>query len=110
MLINLTPHKVTICNENGDVIEEVVPSGNIPRLQEWQTEIGTEDVGLFGYRVWQVTRGGAELPEPQDGVFLIVSDMIRTAYPDRMDLLSPANTVRDDQGRVIGCTGFFTNL
>jgi hypothetical protein len=44
-----------------------------------------------------------DLPDQIDGTWLIVSAIVRMAHPDRTDLLSPGQQVRDDQGRVVGC-------
>ena len=37
------------------------------------------------------------------GVFFIISQIIKSACPDRDDLLVPAEVVRDSAGNIIGC-------
>jgi len=46
------------------------------------------------------------MPEQVSGVAYIVSALVRSAYPDRTDLLIPHGLVRDDDGNIIGCRGF----
>lgn len=42
------------------------------------------------------------LPEPQEGVVYVVSALVAQAVPDREDVFIPDDTVRDEQGRIIG--------
>jgi len=46
------------------------------------------------------------LPAPAEGVLLIVSALVADASPDRLDLVSPGELVRDDKGQPVGCKGF----
>jgi hypothetical protein len=43
------------------------------------------------------------LPELQEGVFYIVSQLVKSALPNRADLLVPAEVVRDQSGNIVGC-------
>lgn len=43
------------------------------------------------------------LPEPKTDVWLIVSQLVKSALPDRTDLLVPTDIVRDANGSIIGC-------
>ena len=51
-----------------------------------------------------------DLPDPVPGKLLIVGALIRTACPDRDDLIgpdtSPTGAVRDAAGMIIGARGF----
>jgi len=81
-------------------------SGLVARIDVAHREIGHHAgipllVGSYG-KV-------SNLPEPEDGVFYIVSAAVRTALPERKDLASPARLVRDDEGRIIGCLAFEIN-
>ncbi len=49
------------------------------------------------------------LPDPRPDTYYIVSAMVRNALPERKDLLSPFDLVRDDEGRVVGCRAFEIN-
>ena len=50
------------------------------------------------------------LPDKKDGVLLIVGALIRSACPDRDDLIgpdtSPTGAVRNTDGMIIGVRGF----
>ena len=105
MIINLTPHDVVVIHpdEGGRLF---APSGTIARVTETLDPVYTLDgIPLFNARSGEVTG----LPEYQNGTFLIVSTMVRTALPNRRDLLSPADMVRDSKGVIIGCRGFVAN-
>ena len=43
------------------------------------------------------------LPEPQEDTYYIVSALVAGAAKNRVDLLIPNDTVRDEQGRIVGC-------
>jgi len=102
-IINLTPHTVTA---NGKTF---APSGWIPtpRVDQHRIKISTvEEIPLYTVQNGNVS----DLPDQDLDVFLIVSAMIRSVLPDRTDLISPGKLIRDDNGNVIGCDGFDTNL
>jgi len=97
--INLTPH----------VINEVVtglslpPSGTIARVSASNTVVDNID----GIEIYQTVYGEViGLPEPQPGVYYIVSGAVLSACPDRKDLLAPGELVRNADGQPIGCKGF----
>lgn len=100
MIINTTPHPVHIVDINGNVCVtfpkgdfnirlavDTVPAGDIDGVPISKTVFG-DPVGL---------------PDFQDGVFYIVSQLVKNALPGRTDLLVPAQVVRDDKGNIIGC-------
>jgi hypothetical protein len=91
-IINLTPHSVTVDGKE-------IPSSGVARLQE-----RNESAGLIaGVPVIRQVRGQVEgLPDPKDGVWIIVSRPIFDALPDRNDLLAIGETVRDAQGKILG--------
>jgi len=47
------------------------------------------------------------LPPVKQGVYYIVSRMVAEAAWDRHDLLVPNDTVRDANGRIIGCRSLY---
>jgi hypothetical protein len=49
------------------------------------------------------------LPEPIEGVFFIVSRIVREAAKDRTDLLVPQGLIRDENGQPIGCESLSVN-
>jgi hypothetical protein len=98
-LINLTPHPVTFVTEDGAVILELPGCPNPPRARENREAHGE----VNGIPVNKVTMGEVQgLPAPQPGVGYIVSRVVAEAAR-RSDLFIPDMTVRDDQGRIIGC-------
>ena len=99
--INLTPHDVTIVKETGETLLVFPPSGEVTRVSEL-----TEPIGYIGMcPVIRKSYGDVEgLPAQQENTWYIVSALTARACPDRKDLLIPANTVRDSEGRIIGCT------
>lgn len=115
-LRNLTPHAVTI----GEVV--IQPSGTIARATEESTpaeplrllrqETGSDaHPAIFEMVSLPTTTtrytGLVDLPDPQPGVYLIVSMVIppvaRVLGRWTGDLLTPGQQVRDSSGRVIGC-------
>lgn len=105
MLINLTPHPIVTKAPNGKE-KEYPPVGPVARVVENKDEIGLiDDVPLY-----RMSYGKVEgLPRPLEGCWMVVSSMVRQALPERRDLISPGELVRDDLGRVIACKAFYTN-
>lgn len=101
MVVNLTPHDVIV---GGCKFEA---SGTVARLAESTQEISK----LWGMIPLVKTVYGAieNLPEPDGKTLYIVSGMVRTACPDRKDLVSPGALVRNEAGQVIGCKELITN-
>lgn len=105
---NVTPHDVTLVNENGETIRVFPREGVTIRLQSQTVTVGEID----GVRLTNTVYGkpvlvnaeGIEspMPEVEDGVYYIVSAMAKAAMPDRKDLLVPAEQKRDAAGRIIG--------
>lgn len=116
-LVNLTPHALSIHRfpANEEELEGVVilpPSGSVARLQNSPPEqVGSVFPSILeAIPVFRMRTGDPEgLPDPQEGVFLVVSTMVRVACPDRDDLLSPGPLVRDEEGRPVGCEGLVCN-
>jgi hypothetical protein len=97
---NLGPHAIKI----GD--RTIAPSGDLARVAT-----ATAAVGSFDGVPLTVTTPGVVtgLPDAQDGVLLIASAMVRLAVPDRMDVASPGQLVRNDAGQVVGCSSLDIN-
>ena len=93
MIKNLTPHEIHIGRK-------IPASGQVARVS-----VSYEDAGSFDGVPLVVGHYGqaTDLPGVEAGTLLIVSAMVRTACPGRRDLASPAQMVRDDAGRIIGC-------
>ena len=96
---NFTPHSITICNNAGEVARVIQPEGLV-RLKVVTVPAGEID----GVPVTRTEFGQAEgLPEFKEGIFIVVSQLVKTALPSRSDLLVPAEVVRDEKGNIVGC-------
>lgn len=111
MLKNLTPHEVKIFKLNGtapdlDVVIEA--SEAVARVSCEYIKVDKKVEGVDMYRtVFGEVTG---LPDYSEGVYLLVSTMVREALPLRKDLVSPGQLLRDDNGNVIGCLGLVGNF
>ena len=96
---NFTPHPISICNNAGEIIRVIQPEGLV-RLKAVTVPAGEID----GVPVTRTEFGQPEgLPEFKEGIFIVVSQLVKTALPSRSDLLVPAEVVRDEKGNIIGC-------
>lgn len=96
---NYTPHPVTICDSNGTVTQ-TIPSTGLIRLKA--TTVADEPIA--GIPTSRTVFGEPEgLPAYEEGTYYIVSQIVKTALPERADLLVPAEVVRDSEGNIIGC-------
>lgn len=104
-VINLTPHNVDICDEDGNIIKTYEASGQIARLAQRAEVIEYIDgIPVKVSRDRRITG----LPMPHKGVTYIVSNIILNACRDRMDLIAPATKFYDGN-RLVGCTSFMSN-
>ena len=102
---NLTPHPVNVISGDGSVITYPV-DGPAPRVAMGKKDAG-RIVDQYGNEIddsvtW-ASPDVTDLPEPEEGVILIVSRMTADAAGGRPDLRSPEGIVRDETGRIIGC-------
>lgn len=101
-IINLTPHAVTI--DTGAYRVTLQPSGKVARVSQRDEPAGElNDIPLFVQWFGEVV----DLPPEQVSIhaLYIVSGLVRSALPDRLDLVTPTGLVRDEAGVVIGCRG-----
>lgn len=110
MIRNLTPHPVRIMLDEpwpidsplpADMVqEEFPPAGPPARLA--MVDLGRQNDGTA---VYQLVEFGHvhDLPEPEHGVWFIVSLPVALACRGRSDLLVPYQEVRNHEGTVIGC-------
>lgn len=101
-LVNLTPHPINVIMDDGSNIT-IAPSGVVPRCSAANNIVAP---GFTQSILGDVTG----LPDKVNGVLLIVGALIRTALPDRDDLIgpdtSPTGAVRNTDGMIIGVRGF----
>lgn len=102
-IINLTPHTVNIVDAEGNPVRNFASEG-IARAATSSVVVGELD----GIELVKTTFGApVGLPDPEDGVYLIVSLATATAAKDHGrstdDLLLTSDPVRDSEGRIVGC-------
>lgn len=111
MLKNLTPHEVCIYKLNGVTpdLDLVIEAGEeVARVSCEHMKVDKKVEGVDMYRtVFGEVTG---LPEYSEGVYLLVSAMVREALPLRKDLVSPGQLLRNEEGQVIGCLGLVGNF
>ena|SRR3990167_7653289 len=100
-IVNLTPHAIHI---NGRTFE---PDGIVARLTELTVWAGNTCDGID--LVHKTYAEAVHLPEPSSEILYIVSSMVRERYPDRKDLASPGDLIRDGEGKIIGCSNLVIN-
>ena len=101
MIINKTPHPVNIVDSDGNNIRTYPKGEGIIRLAS-----GTEPAGELadGTPLTRTVFGEAVgLPAYEKGTFYIVSQIVKSALPERTDLLVPAEVMRDASGNIVGC-------
>lgn len=99
-LLNYTPHPIHIVDGEGNVLKTIESSGLV-RLKPFTVDAGftVEDVKITKTHFGEVQG----LPPYEFGVFYIVSQLVKTALPQREDLLVPAEVLRDTNGNIVGC-------
>lgn len=111
MLKNLTPHEVCIYDMIGTTpdLNLVIEAGEeVARVSCEYVKVDKKVEGVDLYRtVFGEVTG---LPAYEEGVYLLVSAMVREALPLRKDLVSPGQLLRNDEGNVIGCLGLVGNF
>ena len=104
-LQNCTSYKINILKTDGTILE-IPPCGTVPRLSVEKTKVAETMDGIPVYRtVFGKTTG---LPDEIPGTGLIVSALVRLAMPERRDLFSPGELIRDENGNPVACDGLLT--
>lgn len=100
-IVNLTPHSIAFVKESGNLVIE--PSGIIARVSTSTQVIGEID----GVPVTETVFGEVEnLPEPQEDTVFLVSSLVAQRVTGRSDVFIPNESVRDSEGRIVGCKSF----
>lgn len=101
-IVNCTPHELHLVRPDNTVLVLPKPAGPAARMTETKVVIGQVD----GVPILKCQYGAVEnLPPQEEGVLLVVSMLVRSACPDRSDLVSPGDLVRDSAGVIIGSRG-----
>ena len=97
----MTPHDINVIVD-GDVTV-IRRDGTVARVNQISTVVDK----INGIPVSVVRFGDVVgLPDPVPGVIWIVSALVKQAV-NRSDVVSPGELVRNSDGNVIGCKGFF---
>ena len=106
-IVNLTPHNINIWDEGGlNELQTVEPSGVIARCAITQEIVGR----IYAVSLFRVSYGEVEdLPEEKENTIFIVSLLVRLGSPERQDLASPGELIRDNEGKPVGCKGLVIN-
>ena len=118
MIVNATPHVITLVSREGveqdsrkqflaeavEILREIPPSGFLARVSMSNSPAGEID----GIAIESVIYGEIEgLPEPQKGVYYVVSGLVAAAAAKvgRVDCLAPGALVRDknNPSLILGC-------
>ena len=98
-IINKTPHPVVILDEENKVVASL-PTKGLIRLESTMVNVGE----CNGTRITRTEFGAPEgLPQEEAGTRYVVSQIVKSALPQRADLLVPAEVVRDEAGNIVGC-------
>lgn len=98
--VNLTPHEITLVDNNDKVIATFPPSGNIARVSAKTIRVAS----INHIPISATSYGEVEgLPESNDDEVYIVSSLVAQRCQGREDIFIPNESVRDEKGRIIGC-------
>lgn len=101
---NCTPHNIIMFRENGSTIV-FAPESEPARCVATTVKIGVID----GITITKTTFGETTgLPPYNPNCYCIVSRLVAEANPQRTDLLIVNETVRDAEGRIVGCKSLST--
>lgn len=106
MLVNLTPHALNIY-DGSEIVAALPPSGQVARvsMETRRLPVTDGDVPFYKIQAGDVTG----LPAPISGTVFVVSALVRLAVPDREDVASPGDLVRNEAGQPVGCQGLVLN-
>lgn len=96
----MTPHDIHIVSADGIIIHTFPKSGNTIRLAV--TTVRCADIDGIPTSTTQFGEP-VGLPDFSEGTFFLVSQLVKSALPNRTDLLVPAEMMRDNNGNIIGC-------
>lgn len=104
-LINLTPHAINFYDDNDNLYFTIEPSGTVARLGTNTVVSGNYDEGTgISIPITETKFSKIEnLPEDDYKHCYIVSSLVAQACRGRRDIFIPNESIRDENGRIIGC-------
>ena len=104
-IVNLTPHPINFLGADNRVIL-TVPSSGVARAAQRRENIGIIYADGVTLPVTRSVFGAVEgLPAPEAGTIYIVSAITAQAVPECGDVFVVDDSVRDENGRIIGVRG-----
>tara|TARA_B100001094_G_scaffold300349_1_gene325732 strand:- start:52 stop:474 length:423 start_codon:yes stop_codon:yes gene_type:complete len=115
-IVNCTPHSIEIWGDDGRILE-IEAEGAAARCRMDTRHLGdftigtgrTSEISDFSVPLFGIAKEMGmvtdNLPSPSNGTMYVVSKIVAAANPERDDLLLIWDTVRDEEGKVIGCRG-----
>lgn len=103
--INLTPHAIHVLDSAG-IEHAFPPSGEVARVDSTQKELPSVGGFPLSKTEWGSVTG---VPEPQEGVVLIVSALVLGHMTHRSDVVGPdtgPTAVRNEKGHIVAVRGF----
>ena len=102
IILNKTPHDVVIYDETETKILKIFPpDGLCTRLRVEFEKVRTEDDGVEIVKA--IVKEVNNLPMQREGYCYIVSQMVKTQFPERDDFLVPVRVVKKNDGEKVGC-------
>lgn len=103
-IVNLTPHALNLMPEGPDgPTVTIPPSGQVARCEVRRVQVDTVTVDGTTIPVNRTIFGEVTgLPDMQPNTIFVVSLLVAQAVPYRPDVFIVDDTVRDEQGRIIG--------
>ena len=99
-IVNLTPHTINFVDAEGNAVLTVQPSGTVARVKVENTMTGT----FCGIPMTCSLYSDIEnLPKREKDTVYVVSSIVAQRCPEREDVCIPNESVRDAEGRIIGC-------
>lgn len=104
-IVNLTPHALNFLDAENHVALNV-PSSGVARAAQRRESIGIIDADGVTLPVARSVFGAVDgLPAPEAGTIYVVSAITAQAVPKREDVFIVDDSVRDENGRIIGVRG-----
>lgn len=99
-IVNCTPHEITFCRADGSVFLTLPKSENPVRVVSKTIRTGetVAEIPVSATEFGEISN----LPKEIAGTIYIVSAIVANAAKNRSDLFIVNETVRDENGRIIG--------
>ncbi|HET6644215.1 MAG TPA: hypothetical protein VFG65_01825 [Fimbriimonadales bacterium] len=105
-IVNLTPHALDFLDGENDAMSSVAPSGQVARCAETTEVVGKISIGAAKVDIVRKSYGELDgLPPAKDGTVYVASNLVMQAAcaMGRHDVFCPADLIRDESGRIVGC-------